>query len=139
MEREYRSDLRRYGEISGEDPVPEIIQEAAIRGRVDYLRFLAKKVGLNYEVKGKTALFWLAATEHIAAAELLISLGASVHPKKSGAPSPLQCAAAHNRLEMAQLLLRHGAKPEYEDGAGNTARSIAREGGFEEMCRLLEG
>ncbi|MFN4079389.1 MAG: ankyrin repeat domain-containing protein [Saprospiraceae bacterium] len=133
------SDRRRYGERHGGDAALDIIQDAARQKDREYLRYLADQVGLSYAVAGKTALFWLAGTDDIEAVEMLVNCGAAVQPSPgSGVASPLMHAAYCNRLDMAKLLVEHGAKVDYSDPNGDTALSIARERGHAAMAAFLE-
>jgi uncharacterized protein len=131
-------DRRRYQEQHGDDATLDIIQDAARHGRADYLAFLAKEVGIDFAEDGKTALFWLAGSNELAAVRHLIEAGASVQARGKRAASPLMHAAFRNQLEMAQLLVQRGARIDYRDQNGDTALALAKEQGHLEMVALLE-
>jgi uncharacterized protein len=131
-------DRRRYQEQHGDDATIDIIQDAARHGQADYLLFLAKAVGIDFAEDGKTALFWLAGGNELAAVRHLIDAGASVQSRDGRAASPLMHAARRNQLEMARLLCQHGARVDFRDGNGDSALSVAKEQRHSEMVALLE-
>ena len=131
------SERRRLDEISGGDHTLDLIMNTAIEGDAELLGFLARNFGINYVEGGKHALFWVAGSNDLEAAELLISAGSTVHNAGKKAASPLMHAAYRNQLDMAKLLVKHGARVHYADGNGDTALSFALEQGHEEMAAYL--
>jgi ankyrin repeat protein len=72
--------------------------------------------------------------------ELLIARGADVNARSIHYLTPLQTAAEHSRLEVARVLLQHGAKIDatgVEPGQGRTALHIACAKGDISMARLF--
>lgn len=131
------SERRRLDEIGGGDHTLDLIMNTAIEGDAELLGFLARNFGINYVEGGKHALFWVAGSNDLEAAELLISAGSTVHNAGKKAASPLMHAAYRNQLDMAKLLVKHGARVHYIDGNGDTALSFAEEQGHEEMVAYL--
>jgi hypothetical protein len=56
---------------------------------------------------------------------------------KFGRGTALHRAVALNRLDVAAMLLQHGADPGIEDTRGNTAEQVARKAGHESAITLL--
>ncbi len=131
------SERRRLDEIGGGDHTLDLIMNTAIEGDAELLGFLARNFGINYVEGGKHALFWVAGSNDLEAAELLISAGSTVHNAGKKAASPLMHAAYRYQLDMAKLLVKHGARVHYIDGNGDTALSFAEEQGHEEMVAYL--
>ncbi len=57
------------------------------------------------------------------------------------APSPLFCLPDEEEraIEVARILLAHGADPKLRNGSGETAIDAARRRGLEEAADLMEG
>jgi ankyrin repeat protein len=138
FQNQYASDVRRYQEQHGDDATLDIILDAARHHDAGYLAFLAQHVGLDFTHDDRTALFWLAGTDDLAAVRLLIEHGASVQSVGKGAASPLMHAAHRNQLEVARLLVERGAKVDFEDKNGDSPLSCACEQGHEAMVFFLE-
>lgn len=133
------SERRRLDEIGGGDHTLDLIMNTAIQGDTELLGFLARNFGINYAEGGKHALFWIAGTNDLKAAELLINAGSTVHNAGKKAASPLMHAAYRNQPDMAKLLIKHGARVHYADGNGDTALSFAEDQGHSEMAAYLKG
>lgn len=125
------------GEMDDKGTTLDMIIETAIQGDVELLGFFARNFGINYVESGKHALFWIAGTNDLQAAKILIQAGSTVHNAGKKAASPLMHAAYRNQLEMAKLLIEHGARVHYTDGNGDTALSYAQEQGHVEMAAYL--
>lgn len=134
---EYYSALRREQERSGGDDPMALLMDAARRKDEKFLAFLAREIGINYAEDGKSALFWIAGDGDLGAAAQLVHAGAKTNAVVEGAASPLMHAAFRNQLDMARLLLRHGARASYTDANGDSALSIAEAQGYAEMAALL--
>lgn len=115
-----RGDLRRAAELLDQDP--RRIHE---RGPHDFAL-------LWYPVLGGGLL---------ELAELLLARGAEVERQHYLGTTALHFAAAAGQLEMAALLLEHGADPgrvgRKHDAAGRTPLALARERGHDEVAALL--
>ncbi len=133
----YYAALRREQERGGGDDPMALLMDTARRKDESLLAFLAKEFGINYAEDGKNALFWVAGDGDTEAAALLINAGAKTNAVVNGAASPLMHAAFCNQLDMARLLLRHGAQVAYTDANGDSALSIAEAQGYAEMVALL--
>ena len=68
---------------------------------------------------------------------LLLEAGAPVNAKQQAGFTALQAAALSNRLDMARVLLDHGADPELCADDGKDAVAMALSKGHEEMATLL--
>jgi ankyrin repeat protein len=134
---QHQSAIRREQEQHGsEDPI-SLLMNTAISQDKGFLEYLAQQYGINIAQGGKTALFWIAGTEHVAAAKLLVAVGASVELSVLGAASPLMHAAFRSQLDMAAYLISIGADPDYTDANGESARNIAQAGGYTELIDLM--
>jgi ankyrin repeat protein len=133
----YRSEYRRLDEQNGGNHTIEIIMNAARYHQLDFLDFLAHEVGIDFTENGKTALFWLAGEADCKAVELLIAVGSRVNTTVKGTASPLMHAAFNNQIEMAKLLVRHGAEVNYQDANKDSALSFAQKQGHTEIGAFL--
>jgi len=74
----------------------------------------------------------------IAAARLLIVVGADVNAKHAKGGTPLHVAASWNRRILCALLLANGADPNLKDENGKTPLAIAKEKDHKEIIELLK-
>lgn len=132
------SGLRGMDEQSGGDHCFELLLQAAKRHDAELLSALASEFGINITENGKNALFWIAGSKDVAAADMLIKAGCKVEAIAEGEASPLMHAAHNNQIEMVEFLLKRRADPNYADANGDTALSIAREKAHLEIVSLLE-
>ena len=71
-------------------------------------------------------------------AAALLAAGAEADPEQEGGFTPLHEAALSGKLELARLLLAHGADPRKPSAAGETAIDLARKHGHAEVLAVLE-
>jgi ankyrin repeat protein len=133
----YTSLRRSLEEQQGDIDDVDILIAAAHALDAELVAYIGQKVGINTAKDDRNALFWVAGTDDVRAAEILIAAGSSVNALRAGAPTPLMHAAYWNRLPMAQLLLAKGAQADYKDTESRSALTIARERGYAEMVHLL--
>jgi hypothetical protein len=69
--------------------------------------------------------------------KLLLDHGAGVNAAQAGGFTPIFSAAIANRRDLVELLLAHGANPQYKSDAGKTAADFARERGHGELASWL--
>ena len=118
---------------------PDIF-EATITGRIDRVRQLLKKnpdLVHAWSADGWTALHlnW----GNVEMATLLIESGSDINANSRNHfnATPLQGAAARNRLEIAKLYLAHGANVNCRSEAGGSPLHEAAGNGFLDFVRLL--
>lgn len=70
--------------------------------------------------------------------ELLIAHGADVNAVQPGGFTAIFSAATANRVDLAELLVNHGANPLHANDQGKTPAAFARERGHEELAAWLE-
>jgi ankyrin repeat protein len=68
---------------------------------------------------------------------LLLEAGADVNAKGDLSTSPLYCAVSAQHVQVAELLLRHGADPDAENELGYTPRTLAKRKGDKGMIALF--
>jgi uncharacterized protein len=103
---------------------------AAATGRVDDLRGRVSERTINsYAYDGWTPLHLAAFFGHVDAVRFLLDQQADVHTvsKNSIGNTPLHAAIAGKHVEIALLLLEHGAHALTPDAGGYTALEIARQ------------
>jgi ankyrin repeat protein len=83
-----------------------------------------------------TALHWAARAGNADAARCLLDAGADVDAGPPDAPTPFQQATTGGHLDIAHLLLEHGANPNAH-GRGRPCLSMAQATGDKEMVKLL--
>ncbi len=138
--REEYAQLKRALEESGRDASPlNCLIEAAHRLDGELLAFIGRQEGINASTEGLNALFYVAGSNDVAAARLLIDAGCRLNALQAGAPTPLMHAAFRNRPAMVRLLIERGADIGYTDKNGNSALSLAQERGHTEIVALLTG
>lgn len=87
---------------------------------------------------GDTALHVAAAqTDTVEITTLLVQAGSDVNAPGNGGASPLHCAAKAGLLDVAQLLLGHGASARMKDHRGQTALQVAEGRADESLINLL--
>jgi hypothetical protein len=70
--------------------------------------------------------------------ELLLKKGAKVNILSGeGTWSPLMCAAGYDEHELAELLLKYGAKKDFADTSGNTAFVYAKQNKFNDIAQTV--
>ena len=114
---------------------------AALRGQTAVVEFLhGKGADINaMDEDGQTALLYSARASFPGTVEYLLKNGADVNvrSKKFGI-TPLIAATAAGNVEIARLLLAHGADPSIKDNDGFVALDIARQYKFTPLIELLE-
>ncbi len=136
--REEYAQLKRALEESGRDASPlNCLIEAAHRLDGELLAFIGRQEGINASTEGLNALFYVAGSNDVAAAQLLIDAGCQLNALRAGAPTPLMHAAFRNRPAMVRLLIERGADIGYIDKNGSSALSLAQERGHTEIVALL--
>ena len=70
--------------------------------------------------------------------ELLISHGADVNATQAGGFTPIFSAAAANRIDLAEMLMEHGANPHHASDQGKTPADFAREHGHAELAAWFD-
>ena len=88
---------------------------------------------------GARPLHSAAAGRHIDVSRLLVERGADVNAAQHGGYVPLHQAAQHGDLELVELLLAAGAKPDVRLDDARTAADIALEAGHEALAERLDG
>ncbi len=137
--REEYAQLKRAIEESGRDASPlNCLIAAAHRLDGELLAFIGRQEGINVSTEGLNALFYVAGSNDIAAARLLIDAGCQLNALRAGAPTPLMHAALRNRPAMVRLLIERGADIGYIDKNGSSALSLAQECGHTEIIALLK-
>jgi ankyrin repeat protein len=84
-----------------------------------------------------TALHYAAQRGNVPMAELLLSRGATVHPKSSTGWTQLMDAARSGQKAMVRLLLSHGADINEGGRYGLTPLILAVKGGYKEIVEIL--
>ena len=141
----YRGDEKRVGELLAEDPELDVFEAAAV-GRTDRLRELLDAepelanawAGDGFQPLGLASFFG-----QVQAARLLVERGAEVNSasRNDMRVMPLHSAAATGdpeaRLELAKLLLEHGADPNARQQDEFTPLMAADHHGDERLRELL--
>jgi uncharacterized protein len=70
--------------------------------------------------------------------ELLIAHGADVNAAQTGGFTAIFSAAAANRLDLAELLMEHGANPHIANEQGKTPADFAREHGHTDLAAWFD-
>ena len=123
---------------------PLDMPEAAAVGHTDRVRELARKdkASVNaYDVAGFFPLGLAVFFGHRETAEALIALGADVNQRsrESMKVSPLHSAMAAGRLDVAKILLKHGANPNAaSEGDFRPLHEAAARGRFDIVRVLLD-
>ena len=111
---------------------------AARDGELELLNILLEAGAPANETEGNSLALILAATTSSDVVERLLKAGAAVDSTDSYDQTALYCAAAANRLDIAQLLLAAGASSTSGDSTGgHLPLQIATLEGHVEMVRLL--
>jgi len=74
---------------------------------------------------------------HANIVSLMVKSGINVNGRGLKRRTPLMAAAAFDRLEVAKVLLAQGADPSARDEDGETALSVARDKGSDQVAALL--
>ncbi len=127
----------------------EVLNEALVwaakADRVEVLGALVERgADINADPYRGTPLMWAAAKNRLAAAKWLLEHGATISRATFGGPShgqgvtPLHLATQNDFVEMAQLLLDHGADVTIEeDNYHGTAKGWAEHFGSKRVMELL--
>jgi ankyrin repeat protein len=75
--------------------------------------------------------------EDVGTVNVLLERGAPVDAAVEGGHTPLHSAAANGNVPIVEALLSHGADPQASRNDGKTPLDLARQGGFDEVARLL--
>jgi ankyrin repeat protein len=111
---------------------------ACFRGKPEIARFLLD-YGVQVNAKndqGETPLHLVSRGEYsslsdgVRVADLLLERGADMNAQDKFEWTPLHSASYNGRHEIAQVLLRHGAKVNLENYLGETALHLSREGKY---------
>ncbi|RSM02765.1 hypothetical protein CDV31_010804 [Fusarium ambrosium] len=87
---------------------------------------------------GRSALAWAASLGQVSTARILLAWGASMHDdQNTQQTTPLEEAAASGSLPIVELLIYHGADPNYRDRDVWSAIHWAAEEGHEEIVSYL--
>lgn len=70
--------------------------------------------------------------------ELLIAHGADVNATQAGGFTAIYSAAAANRIDLAEMLMEHGANPHYTSEQGKTPADFAREHGHADLAAWFD-
>jgi uncharacterized protein len=70
--------------------------------------------------------------------ELLVAHGADVNATQAGGFTAIFSAAAANRIDLAEMLMEHGAHPHHASDEGKTPADFARERGHAEFAEWLD-
>lgn len=115
---------------------------AAFNGHTAVAAYLLEQ-GATVDVKdanGRTALLYASSGPYPDTVGLLLRNGADVNVQgKAEGFTALMMAASEGQMEVARVLLLHGAAVDLIDKDGDTAKKFAREKGHAEMLKLLEG
>jgi ankyrin repeat protein len=76
--------------------------------------------------------------DYVLLADILIKSSANVNAIDRAGQTALNYATRANSVGMVQFLLRHGAKKDIKNCAGQTAEMIARKAGHEKLAGLLK-
>lgn len=109
---------------------------------VEYLLEHGENPNSATEPGDATALQLAAAYGHADIVEVLLKAGANVNLRGSDGWSPLMCACYQGNVEVAKLLLAHGADPSFKDGYDRTAADLAehsKSGNTEELRTICAG
>lgn len=108
-----------------------VFEAAKLGDRAMLLDLVSHGADLNAESRwgylGDTPLAYAARYGEVAAARLLLEAGADVNHRGANGATPLRDAlrGGPHAVEIAQLLLAHGANPDIKDDQGRTAREIS--------------
>ncbi len=92
----------------------------------------------DYDITGSTPLIYAVCGNDRASVETLLSLGADINQQaKASGETPLFSAVSHGNYEMAELLLKRGAKPDIADKIQQTPMHYAAFNGLTEIAQLL--
>ncbi len=80
----------------------------------------------------------LALGKNPSAIELLISHGADVNATQGGGFTAIFSAAAANRIDLAEMLMEHGANPHTANEQGKTPADFARDHGHTDLAAWLD-
>ena len=113
------------------------LASAAAADRVEAMRWLIDRFGMTVE-QGVEALNAAAASNRFEAARFLLNLGVDVNTRSTSyGRSPLMNVAWRGDVELARLLLEHGADASYSEGRSNSVISFAARAGRKHVIPLL--
>ncbi|KAL2860832.1 ankyrin repeat domain-containing protein [Aspergillus lucknowensis] len=116
------------------------LHTAAVHGNAGLVKLLLAQSGIDINRPTRTGATPLMQTARPRCMELLLAHpGIEVDRVDDFGWSALGWAAYYGRLECAQVLLRHGARPDLVDLDGFTPRDRAEQAKKWEMVKLLEG
>jgi len=92
----------------------------------------------SYGFIGNTALHWACANNHVAMAELILSITRStVNTPNHGGSTALHSACAHGAVDCVVLLMKSGVNPAMVDCCNDTAEDVIPEGHRRILTPLL--
>lgn len=105
-----------------------------------YLRLIENGLDVNYQNSCGASMLHIST---IVGDESLVTLllSKSANPNAVAgelAYSPLMIAVLNEHLSTVEILVKHGADPDYTNDAGVSAISIARENGYRKLLAVLE-
>lgn len=100
----------------------------------------SKKGAVPLEKRDGEELLMLASgLGHVEIVRLMVTSGISANGRGLKQRTPLMAAAAFDRVEVAKVLLAHGADPQARDDDGKTAQVVADDKGSDKVTALLAG
>ncbi len=119
-----------------------VVALAAFLGHLEVVQYLAAH-GADIDAaatngSGYNALTGAVTGGHAAVVQWLLERGANPNYRYSGNYSPLLTAAANGRLDIAKLLLAHGADLHDATSDGKSALDLARERNHPEVAALFQ-
>jgi len=117
------------------------LMRAALDGDLESVKLLAASGAQVNERnnEGRTPLMFAAINRHTESAKELLAQGADANAKADDGGTALMLAASSGDKQLVQLLLAHGADASNKYyKTGQTAITIAREHGFDDIVQLLQ-
>lgn len=111
-------------------------------GHTETVKYLldahAKKGATPLEKRDGEELLMLASgLGHVEIVRLMVTSGIDANGRGLKQRTPLMASAAFDRVEVARVLLEHGADPQARDDDGKTAQVVADDKGSDKVAALL--